>query len=118
MIDELIDPYIRGLFGANAIRLPLNFIVQRVDENIVTGVFQTKLGNAMLFGSNKPHQLILGEAVIRPHIVAHSDHLVGCGISGICKSGFTDIAAWIKGGTLIGPSPETLAAELKKIKQE
>ncbi len=103
-----MDPMTRAMFGQHAIHIPINIIVQRTDdekEGRIIGVFQTSSGEPLLFGSKKTHQLIMGDCVIRPHLVAESDAFIGHGISGIMRSGWTDIEGWIgnKGGVILNP---------------
>lgn len=95
------------MFGSRAIHVPLNLIVQRVDNNSgkVTGVFQTSVGTPLLFGAknDQAHVLILGDAIIRPGLAYASNHLVGTGFSGIAMHGFVNQAEWIEHGTMLLP---------------
>lgn len=99
-----IDPFMRAMFGPNAVHVPINLIVQDGGEGgIVTGVFQSCHGLALKYGSRKTHQLIFGDMIIRPHLVCHTDALQGVGISGLARSGFIDVEKWMEGGVLINP---------------
>ncbi len=108
-LEETADVYMKAMFGEHAIHVPINLIVQKVDDDgRVGGVFQTQLGKPLLFGSKKEHQLILGECVIRPHLVAHTNAFVGHGIAGLYRSGWTDTDPWINGGILLNPGGREL----------
>ena len=99
------------MFGCNAIKVPFNCIVQDQGDGGIAAVIV--VGGSMAarykFGSKKTHQLIVGDAVIRPHFVVDSDHLIGTGLAGLAKSGFADIAGWLKNGDMLidaGVRPE------------
>lgn len=102
-----IDPYIRALFGANAIHVPFNCIVQAdMQHNTVSAVVVvggTPQIKDYLFGSKMTHQLILGDAVIRPRLVFESDHLRGVGFAGLARNGMSNVDEWLKNGKLIIP---------------
>ena len=100
------DAYTKIMFGEHAFRVPMNFIIQgdTNNPNELAGVFQGRhpAMKQMLFGSKKCHQLILGDIVIRPHLVVESDAFIGMGINGIYKDGFRDLDKWItQGSTLL-----------------
>jgi len=101
------DVYTKAMFGCNAIQVPLNLIVQPVNESNtkVTGIFQGQHPNMaqMMFGSKRTHVLILGDAVIRPRLVIGSDHLTGEGLTSIASFGFD--RKWAdKGDIILAPS--------------
>lgn len=100
------DPYIRAMFGAHAIQIPFNLIVQGdpiKHPDTASGVFQLRhpLAKQLYFGSTKCHQLILGEIVLRPHLVIESDAFAGHGIGGLYTSAFDDIDTWIREGNVL-----------------
>jgi len=101
--DEI---YIRAMFGEKAVHLPLNFILQNPDESTLVGVVQCRLNpqtlKRLVKGSQKTHQLILGDAIIRPRIIAESNHLRGVGLAGIMTSSDGwDMQAWAEKGKLL-----------------
>jgi hypothetical protein len=102
-LNELFDPYMQAMFGTNYIRLPLNFIVQAVDDNKIVAIAQTGMGNAMKYNSKMIHQLVCGEAIIRPHMVMESNHLVGHGLAAIARDGFSPDEWLDKGKFIIKP---------------
>lgn len=99
------DIYTRAMFGQNAIQVPFNCIVQaNPNENTVAAVIVVGGSSQTLrymFGGKKTHQLIIGDAIIRPHLVMDSDHLTGTGIAGIARSGFADVEGWMRNGTTL-----------------
>jgi len=52
------------------------------------------------YGSELSHQLIIGEVFVRPHLVVESDHLKGCGLSGLVSSG-TSPEEWVQHGNIL-----------------
>lgn len=99
MMDEAL--YTRMLMGENAVKIPLNLIAQDTGQpDTFAGVFQFRHPNgAELFRSQDgqaTHTLVLADAIIRPHAVMASEHLVGCGIGGVYTNGFTDMNEWVK----------------------
>lgn len=102
-MNTMTDPYIRAMFGSHAIQVPFNCIVQPAGDNTILAVIAIRGPEAarLAFGSTLPHQLIMGDAVIRPHVVVESSHLVGMGIDGIARSGFTELDSWVRNGRVI-----------------
>ena len=97
------DPYIRMMFGENAVHLPINIINQPDHKGGHTfGVFQMKhpAFEQLSFGGKKTHQLILGDMVIRSRIVLDSDHLQGVGLAGLATQGF-DLPGWVENGNIL-----------------
>lgn len=97
------DSIIRSMFGANAVAVPFNCIVQPMRNQTILAVVAIQGAEAarLTFGSNLTHQLIMGDAVVRPHCVVESNHLQGCGLAGIALSGFADVDAWVRQGNVI-----------------
>ena len=95
------------LLGKPTLHLPINMIVQQAadpddDGNIkVAGVYQTHIGNQLLYGSEKTHQLILADAFIRPRLVYDTNAFRGSGLSHLATSGFADIEKWQNEGELL-----------------
>lgn len=95
-----IDPATMAM-GIHAVHVPLALIQQDCGEkNKFCGVFQFEHpGGNKLFKTQKdesPHVLMIGDAIIRPRIVMHSSHLVGQGISGVYRDGFSP-EEWAQG---------------------
>jgi hypothetical protein len=51
----------------------------------------------LFFGSKKTHVLILGDLVLRPHLVLATDGLTGVGLAGLATSGWLS-EEWFKPG--------------------
>lgn len=98
-----MDPMTRAMYGQNAIHVPLNLIVQNMGEGKVTGVFQTTAGLPMMFGSIMTHQLIMGDVIIRPHLVMETNALRGAGFSALARDGFQNVEEWMNGNVLLDP---------------
>lgn len=95
------DCYSKMMFGENAIRIPIRMIVQNHGKGVVSFIGAVK-NEELRFGSKTSHQFILGDAVIRPHLVMATKHLEGTGLAGIVtSSSFYDIGEWVNQGTVI-----------------
>lgn len=100
-MQSTADAYTRAIFGAHAVKCPLNLIAQPPDKDRFAGVAQSMMPNhPLLFGRREEHLLILGDCVFRPHLIVTSKHLLGAGIGGIYRSGF-DMAQWVDSGTVL-----------------
>ena len=76
------------LLGRPTLHVPMNLIVQDVDGDKVTGVFQSSGGSAMKWESDATHQLINGDVFIRPQLVCETNAMRGWGLSNIACNGF------------------------------
>ena len=91
--DECSAAMIKAYFGINAIHIPLNLVIQAQGEVngqfLVTVVGQSSVAagqqHPLQFGSKRIHQLVLGDAIIRPRLVLDSDHFQGAGLGGLLK---------------------------------
>jgi hypothetical protein len=98
------DLYTRMLFGENAVHVPMNLVVQQQSDGIVLVVGTMKGATALAFGGTQTHQLLLGDAIVRPRLVLESNHLRGMGLSGIVTGGMADWDEWRQHGrVLLGP---------------
>jgi len=106
MLADLFGISPEQLLGRPTLHLPLNMIVQKAahptsdDAGKVVGVFQTSAGQELTFDSAMTHQLILGDAFIRPRLVFESNEFRGVGISHLLTSGFVETETWMKNGPL------------------
>lgn len=89
----------KAMFGMYAMHVPFNCIIQRASDDpkrpVVTLLGQSAGPEAsdLLYGSKATHQLILGDAVIRPHAIIESDAFRGCGLSALatmCQADWID----------------------------
>jgi hypothetical protein len=97
------DPYIRAMFGEHAIHTPMNFVVQAIEPDSFVAMAQCRVSRALfkrlVFNSKKPHQLIMSDIILRPHLVMETEHLCGIGMAGIftSSSGY-DVNEWVQHG--------------------
>lgn len=97
---EPASSYIEALFGGSAVSVPFNAVVQADRETKTVMMMVVIKGDdalKLMHGSENTHQLIIGDAVIRPHLVFESNHLEGVGMGGIARSGF-DPEDWLSNG--------------------
>ena len=95
----------RVMYGENAIQVPLNLTIQRMDDGIVLVVGASKFTapNPLMFGSKLGHVKFLGDAVLRPHWVGESGELAGSGAAALMTGpSFGDPDQWT---TLLGSRP-------------
>lgn len=91
------DLYTKAMFGMSAVHVPLHFIIQDQSDGIVAiiGACRMPKPHPLRFGSKKCHQLFLGDAVFRPHLVCESNKLKGVGLAGlITSSAATNADEW------------------------
>lgn len=82
------DPdYARLAFGADARHVPAWLYVQHCGEGLVSFVGSshtpTHLHHPLRYGSGRAHQLIVGELIVRPHLVVATDNLRGQGLGNL-----------------------------------
>jgi len=99
LMDE--EMYTKMLMGKDAVKIPLNLIAQCVKgDDTFAGVFQFKHPNGKeLFRAHDgqaTHTMVLADAIIRPHVVMGTEHMVGHGIGGVYQSGFAEMDEWIR----------------------
>lgn len=101
--------YQRMLYGDKAFQIPFNCIVQPMGGDAILAAVLIRGPEAvrLALGSKTTHQLILGDAVIRPRLAFESDHLRGSGFASIASHGFTP-DDWVANGKVIMGSIEEL----------
>jgi hypothetical protein len=80
---------IRIMHGENARHIPMWMYVQDAGHGIVSFVGASRTGQDVhpaRYGSQRTHQFILGELVIRPHLVIATDTLQGMGLAGLATN--------------------------------
>lgn len=96
--------YTRVLFGENARHVSAWLYVQRQGEEYVGfagGSRATTRGaHPLRYGSDRAHQFIIGELVIRPHRIVATDALRGEGLASLITSGH-DIDAMLNDGEIL-----------------
>lgn len=91
---------IKMMFGCHALHVPMNIVVQDMGDKVSLCIAQIA-GKRIRFGSDKTHQLILGDAVIRPHAVLESDKFIGLGMSAVVTMDWRD---WSDEKIILNPS--------------
>jgi len=86
--------YSKVLFGQHAVHVPMWMWVQHQGDlggdTTVSFVGASRVrGDAhpLRYGSQRTHQLILGELLVRPHQVVHTDTHRGHGLAGLFSEG-------------------------------
>jgi hypothetical protein len=91
------------LFGQHAMHLPINMIAQDNGiDDALSGVFQMRHPDAskLIRNSEFPHVLILGDMIIRPHLIMGTHRMVGHGIGGVYTDGW-NMSEWVKDGEIL-----------------
>lgn len=107
--QETDDLYIRSMFGCNARRVPMWMKVQANPDGTTMFVGASMQGNALAYGSTMTHQHIVGELIVRPHMVLESNHCRGHGLNGLAKE--CEMQEWVKSVIL---DPTGMVPKLKK----
>ncbi len=98
------DGYTRMMFGRHAVSVGVNFIMQETEGGMIL-IGQSKCqNNPMLrFGAKKErtHVLVLGDMVLRPHLVMASDSFRGDGVTSLVKNGFVSPDRWLDGDLVL-----------------
>ena len=74
------------MFGENAVSAPAWMYVQDMGDGTVGLVGASRIGSGahpLRYGSDRAHQLIIGEVIIRPRVVVATDALTGHGAAGL-----------------------------------
>lgn len=98
----------RVLYGEKARRVPAWMYVQQQDNNgMVSFVGASNVDglNPLRFGSERTHQFVLGEIIVRPRLVIATDSLRGMGLSALA-TGDHDFARMLADGEAIIGAPE------------
>jgi hypothetical protein len=91
MIDGI--DYTRVAFGQHARRVPAWLYIQDAGDGVVsfcggssnngTARPATSVPHPLRYGSERTHQLIVGELIVRPQLVVASDAFQGYGLAGL-----------------------------------
>lgn len=84
---KLYPDMTKVLYGEHAIHVPMWMVVARTTGDIPAFVGSSR-DPAMLFGMQEKecHGLIIGEIVVRPHLVVVSDAMAGHGLSSFIRN--------------------------------
>lgn len=97
------DPdFAKLMFGEHAVHVPAWLYVQHQGDDIVTFVGSSRVPDPhpLRYGSQRTHQLILGEIVVRPHWVLGTDALQGNGLGSLATDGH-DLRGLLRDGELV-----------------
>jgi hypothetical protein len=92
--------YARVFFGENAVHVPAWMYVQNQGQGVVSFVGGSRTPAAAhpaRYGSERTHQLIVGELLIRPHAIVATDALRGMGLASLVTNGH-DVTEMLRNG--------------------
>jgi hypothetical protein len=87
------DAYTRLIFGQHARHVPGWLYVQDAGDGTVSFVGSSRVTDGphpLRYGSRRTHQLVIGEVIVRPHLVVASDVARGAGLAGLVTGEFHD----------------------------
>lgn len=89
----------RLMYGENARHVPAWLYIQDGGNGMVSFVGASNTGgqHPLRYGSDRPHQFIVGEIVVRPHLVIATSSLRGHGLSALATNRH-DIAEMLRDG--------------------
>jgi len=101
-MNEYADAMTKAMFGQDARHVAFNVVLQDGGENGCAIMGTTKFPKVMGYGFKKTHCLLLCDAIIRPHLVIESDHLIGVGAAGILtSSSMAGVSEWVRNGRIL-----------------
>ena len=106
------DAATKIMFGENARHVPMWMYVQNQGGGVVSFVGASRGAPAdhpLRYGSQREHQFVLGELVLRPHLVIATDTLRGMGLGGLATSG-NDLRQMLTDGELLLCTPAARAS--------
>ncbi len=99
------------MFGVNATHVPAWMFIQEQGDGLVSFVGASRVPpgqrHPLRYGSDRTHQLVIGEIVVRPHTVHATDDCRGAGLAGLAQ-GEHYLRQALAGELLIG-RPGTLS---------
>ncbi|GGM52846.1 hypothetical protein ACFFX1_55310 [Dactylosporangium sucinum] len=95
------------MFGENARHVPAWLYVQHQGDDMVSFVGASRVAghHPLRYGSDRTHQFILGEIIVRPHLIVSTDALRGYGLSGLATSDHNPSEMLAAGEILLGRWP-------------
>lgn len=94
---------VRILFGDNARHVPAWMYIQDQGDGTVTFAGASRLPgtrHSLRYGSDRTHQFMVGEIVVRPHMLLGTDALRGQGLAHLVRAGH-NIDEMLAAGELI-----------------
>ena len=72
------------MFGNMAVHVPAWFVVQAgCPESMPVSFVGASRNHALTFGADETHILVVGELVVRPHLIVASNKFIGSGLGGL-----------------------------------
>lgn len=101
--------YLEALLGANSRRVPAWMFIQEAGDGVVSFIGGSRVADPhpLRYGSERTHQLLVGEMIVRPRTVLHTDKLRGQGLPGLATGGFV-YGDFTPDDLILGPFPEEL----------
>lgn len=103
----------RVMYGQNAVHVPAFFYVQNQGDGMVSFIGGSALPGAvhpLRYGSERAHQLVIGEVIVRPHIIVATDTLQGLGMNGMMTTHHDLTAMLAKGEMVLGTEDQARTA--------
>lgn len=103
-MDDM-DHMLKALLGQNAVRSGSWLYVQDAGErrvSFVGGASVPEGPHPFRFGSERTHQFVTGEVLVRPQLVLATDSLRGMGLSGILSIGHRTDVMLADGEVILG----------------
>lgn len=105
---DLGADYGKVLFGQHAVHVPMWMWVRHQGtqdgDTIVSFVGASRVTGAahpLRYGSERTHQLVVGELLVRPHVVLGTDEHRGYGLAGLANRGSVNIETLMEDGDLV-----------------
>lgn len=98
--------YAKVLFGENAVHVPAWMWVQPAGDGLVSFAGASRIpdlgaAHPLRYGSERVHQLIVGEVVVRPHLIVATDVHRGSGLAALVSSTRIDREALLADGEVV-----------------
>jgi hypothetical protein len=99
------DRFTQAMYGIHARHVPVWIWVQETaaDTVIIAGASRipgSGIAHPLRYGSVRTHQFILGELIVRPHLVFATDYYRGMGVTGLLNAN-VDVEDITRNGELI-----------------
>lgn len=108
------DDYATVLFGQMARHVPAWMYIQDQGAGAISFVGGSRTPQALhplRYGNERTHQFIVGEIIVRPHVIVATDTLRGQGLAGLVMTGH-DITDMLCDGELLYEMREGLSQTL------
>jgi hypothetical protein len=110
-VDDLVAPYLAALFGEHARRGPAWLYVQDHGPGLVSFVGASRTParppqrHPLRYGSDRPHQFVVGEVIVRPRLVVATSTLTGDGLASLATGDHNLHRMLTDGEVILGEVP-------------